>query len=305
MLTHISIENFITITKSHVDLCEGLTCITGDTGAGKSLLIQAIHFALGSKMSQSKTIQQPTRVSLVFDLEHLPQVSAQLASENILIEETQCIITRILNTRNKSRYTINNTPCTRTVVQQIGAELLHVHGQHATFALLKKDHQRDFLDQLIKPQLKTQTQQAYRQWQTNKKKLQALQDSEQQNQSRQELLTYQLDELSQVNCSQTHTETIENELKQMNQAETILDTCQLVCDQIKNEPHTAVLPQIAQLLKNTQAITNTVSQAKNAESILYQVEALLNEAYDELNSIASQTQHNPSHLQQLNDQISQ
>ncbi len=303
MLTHISIQNFITIDQCAIDLASGLVTITGDTGAGKSLLIQAIHFALGAKTTWTHSSDQPTIVSLVFDLQHCPEGQQQLEDAGIPYEDNTCIITRNTNPKKKNSYRVNHSPCTRSQIQSLAEILIHVHGQHATFALLKNNQQRKMLDQMIDHDLLKATSEHFQLWQHSQKQLEQLQAQEAQQSQQMALLRYQLEELGEVNCQQSHAISIDHMLKRMNQADEIIAVCEQACHQIKGEDTYALLPKITQLKHNLDKRLSSIEEAKEASALLDQGATMVHEAYDILESIRNNTEHDPATMQALDDEL--
>ena len=129
MLTHITIDHFITIEHADIELNKGLCVITGDTGAGKSILMQAIGFALAEPYKNKHPQTNNPSVTLCFTLKPNPNLETWLTHQNITLDDDQLLIRRSLN-GNKSRYFVNNVPCTRASIQTLGPLLLHIHGQH-------------------------------------------------------------------------------------------------------------------------------------------------------------------------------
>lgn len=304
MLTQINIQHFITIEHCMIDLGHGLITITGDTGSGKSMLIQAIHFALGAKSTLSTKEHHTPYVSLVFDITSCPEAQNQLKEAGIPYEENTCILSRTLSENKKSLYRINNLPCTRLQAQTLGSCLIHVHGQHATFALLKHHQQRAMLDQMIDPALLQKTHLHYQQWKTYQSQWQDAKQKQEQHANQSALLRYQLDELSEVNCKQAHTRSIEDTLKRMNQADEIIDLCERVNHQLKGDEHKALIPQTEALSHAIIKQLATLPEAQEAALLLEQSATLMSEAQTLLMDIHSQTEVNPGALQALDEELS-
>ena len=202
MLTHIDIKQFITITEAHIALNHGLTVITGDTGSGKSLFIAAIQFGLGHKMTLKGVETANTQVCLTFDISQLPVVQQWLEAQGLSDLEGQCIVSRNLTDKQRSRCFINQNPTTLGTLSQLGELLLDIHGQHDSYLLLKNEHQMQLLDPFCSnPQLPHEVSQSYQRWYDAIKALDAAKLAYQQQKDQQSLLQYQWEELDQLDVS--------------------------------------------------------------------------------------------------------
>ena len=147
MLTHIHIRDFATIEELHLQLSHGNTMITGETGAGKSIFIEAIELDLGGRGSPQliRAGSDKTEISLTFDITHFPKVIERLTELDLAQDEHECIIRRVITSDGRSRSYVNNTPATLQLVKELGDYLFHLHSQHEQQVLLKQDTQRDML----------------------------------------------------------------------------------------------------------------------------------------------------------------
>ena len=205
MLRHIHIRHFAIVDELALDLYSGMTVLTGETGAGKSILLDALGLALGDR-AESGTIRanaERAEVSTEFDISKLPAVQAWL-SEHELDDEQQCLIRRTVSKDGRSKGYINGRPVPMHSLRELGEQLVDIHGQHAHQSLLKRDVQRQALDAFASShgkdhaKLLSDTAQHFRQWQLLNTELARLQDSRAQRDDRLELLQYQVQELSDV-----------------------------------------------------------------------------------------------------------
>ena len=148
MLTQIHIRDFATIETLHLDLQQGTTMITGETGAGKSVFIEAIELALGGRASPHliRPEKEKAEITLCFIVTNFPKAIDYLKQLELYEDHNECIIRRIITQDGRSRCYINNTPSTLQSVKELGDFLFHLHGQHAQQVLLKSDQQREMLD---------------------------------------------------------------------------------------------------------------------------------------------------------------
>jgi DNA repair protein RecN (Recombination protein N) len=148
MLTQIDIANLATIQKLHLELLTGTTVITGETGAGQSILIDAIELALGSRATGDmvRAGQDKADISITFNIQQLPDVKAWLQSHDLYDESNECIIRRTVQKDGRSKSYINSMPSTLLVLRELSDLLINIHGQHEHQSLFKPDTQRDMLD---------------------------------------------------------------------------------------------------------------------------------------------------------------
>jgi DNA repair protein RecN (Recombination protein N) len=197
MLTHIYVKDLAIVSTLELELSGGMTALTGETGAGKSILIDALGLTLGDKADNSMIRAGCDRaeVSASFDASGLPAVQAWL-EENGLEEEGQCLVRRQLVRDGRSRCYVNGRPVPLQQAQELGTRLVDIHGQHAHQSLLRPTEQRRLLDRYAAAEKTTERVAGlYRHWREARSRLQALQSAARDRSSRLELLSYQRDEL--------------------------------------------------------------------------------------------------------------
>jgi len=144
MLTYINIKNFAIIKDLELDLQSEMTGVTGETGAGKSIIIDSLELALGAR-ADSSLIRSGTdrcEITIMFDLTNITKAREWLIKQE-LDSENECIIRRIISNDGRSKSSINGNPCTQQALRTISEFLLSIHGQHENQALLNQEHQRE------------------------------------------------------------------------------------------------------------------------------------------------------------------
>ena len=198
MLTHIHITNLALVDNLSLDFSDQLSVLTGETGAGKSIWIDAIHLALGQR-AEAHMIrhQQPScDITLCFDTTHLQHVNDWLDTHE-LRSENECIIRRVIKRNGPSRSFINGTACTLNTIKELSQKLILIHSQHHHQALLKPQHHAAFLDTFASNHdLLTEIQTLYQQWQQTQAELNLLKEKELTHQRDLELLHFQHQELT-------------------------------------------------------------------------------------------------------------
>src|SRR3990167_9236205 len=147
MLTHITIKNFVIVKSLSLDFQNGLHVLTGETGAGKSIWIDAMEIGLGGRADATMIYANESScdITLCFDLRHLLFAKQWLQSQDLPCED-ECIIRRVIDREKPSRTTINGVPVVQQLVRTFSETVLSIHGQHQHQRLLKSDDQRELLD---------------------------------------------------------------------------------------------------------------------------------------------------------------
>ena len=176
MLTHLHIKNFAIIDNLDLDLKKGLTVVTGETGAGKSIMIGALTLALGARADNHviKTGADRCEITAVFDVSKIPEAHAWL-SEHDFEADGECMVRRIIKRDGPSRCSINGTPYPLTTVRELASTLAHIHSQHQHQALLKRSYQRQIVDAFAgHKNLLDSVNQAYAAWAETKQQIEQL-----------------------------------------------------------------------------------------------------------------------------------
>ncbi len=226
MLTQIYIHNLITIQELNLEFKKGTTVITGETGAGKSILIDAILLALGARATNDWVCpgQEKVEISLTFDVSKLPEAQHWLKSHDLLDPSTQdCILRRTLYQDGRSRSYINGMPSTLQPLRELSEMLIQIHGQHEHQSLLKTDKQRALLDRYAgHSYLVDSVQTLAEEWHTLHQEMQVLQDLIQDRASRGDFLKFQLQELEELNLGPEEFEALDLEHRQLAHADELL-----------------------------------------------------------------------------------
>ena len=148
MLTHLTIRNYAIIDQLELEFCNGLTALTGETGAGKSILLGALGLVLGDRADSDSIKQGADHAEIIaeFNIDNLTNVSAWLVEKELNADD-ECILRRRIATDGRSRAYINSTPVTLQLLRELGEMLIDIHGQHEHQSLMKPVVQRQLLDE--------------------------------------------------------------------------------------------------------------------------------------------------------------
>jgi DNA repair protein RecN (Recombination protein N) len=199
MLVHLGIRDLAVVEALELEFESGLTVLTGETGAGKSILLTALGLALGDRADSGfiRPGAAKAEIHLAFDLADSP-AARQWLGANELAQEGECLIRRIIAQDGRSKAFINGRPVTLQSLQELGAGLVEIHGQHAHVQLLKAVEQRRLLDEAAgNSEWLARIEGLYRRWRNLRDELERRTSSARDQAARQELLQYQIDELEQ------------------------------------------------------------------------------------------------------------
>ncbi|KFI13569.1 DNA repair protein RecN [Vibrio coralliilyticus] len=228
MLAHLSVNNFAIVKSLQLELSHGMTTITGETGAGKSIAIDALGLCLGGRAEAGMVRQgeEKTEVSAAFSLENNIHATRWL-EDNDLLEGSDCILRRIINKEGRSRAFINGSPVPLSQLKTLGQLLINIHGQHAHHQLMKSDYQMAMLDQYAgHTNLLKGTRNAYQNWRQADNNLKQLKENSAANLAQKQLLEYQIKELNELSLGEDEYEELEQEHKRLSNSGELAATCQ-------------------------------------------------------------------------------
>ena len=259
MLTHLHIKHFAIIDASELELTSGMSALTGETGAGKSILLDALGLVLGARASIDSIQEGAKRadITATFSLEALPKVSQWLADhelDNVDDDETvadECLIRRTLDTNGKSRASINDIPVSVQTLRNLGEQLVTIHGQHAYQTMTRSADQRNLLDDYAGRAQVAKTLKAFTAWQQAQTTLSSHQTDAQSRIQRIDLLSFQLQEFDELDIGSTAISDIESEHRWRASSERIMSLSQDTLQAIDDTAYPALtqaLPLLTELV---------------------------------------------------------
>lgn len=271
MLSSLHIRDFVIVEKTDLHFDDGFTVFSGETGAGKSILIDALSLALGGRTDVGVIREgaDKTEISAVFDPN---QAICQWLQDNGFSND-ELILRRIITNQSKSRAFINDSPCTLGQLKELGEMLVDIHGQHQHQNLLKNTAQRQLLDAhaQLEPMLRDLAER-WQLWQKNQQKLEDFLENEQQRKLEQEHLNWQFEELNALKPQEGEWEQIDQAFNRLSNAAALLEGTGTVVELLDGEEHSALsilnrcLQKINQLSKHDPAL-ETVAQSLESARI--------------------------------------
>ncbi|MCT4708630.1 DNA repair protein RecN [Enterobacteriaceae bacterium H11S18] len=306
MLSQLTISNFAIVRELEIDFHHGMTAITGETGAGKSIAIDALGLCLGGRAEADMVRRGATRADLCarFSLKDTPAALRWL-EENQLEEGKECLLRRVISSDGRSRGFINGTAVPLSQLRDLGQLLIQIHGQHAHQLLLKPEHQKNLLDGYSGEQtLITQMAERYRAWHQSCRDLAQHQQLAQERTSRAELLNYQLKELNEFAPVAGEFEQIDEEYKRLANSGQLLSTSQQALSILADGEGSDLQ---SQLYSVRQLMTELVSLDGKLSGVLEMLEEAaiqISEASDELRHYCDRLDLDPNRLYELEQRIS-
>lgn len=278
MLTYIHIRDFAIITDLELELQAGMTALTGETGAGKSILLDAIGLVLGDKADAGSVRHQAEKadITLSVDISSTAHAKQWLTEQDLLADDETCILRRVVTNTGKSRAWINGSPTTLTALRELGEQLVDIHGQHEHQSLMKREMQRSMVDAYAGNEaLLKQTQEAYKNWKTLNERYQELTTQSSHFQERVDLLSFQVQELSELAVGKGEITQLDEELNRLGHAEQLQATAE---------------QGYQQLYESERSLYSSLSQLSQELSRQARVDEALNAPLELVNSAQIQLQ---------------
>ncbi|MCP3433220.1 DNA repair protein RecN [Stutzerimonas stutzeri] len=305
MLVHLSVHNYAIVEHLDLELKRGMSVISGETGAGKSIMLDALGLTLGDRADSSVVRIGADKADILasFDLDDIPDARAWLA-ERDMDSEGPCILRRVITAEGRSRGYINGTPCPQGDLKALGELLIDIHSQHEHQSLLKTDTHRRLLDEYSGSQdLARQVQLAAQRWRQTRQTLERLSNSSDEQRARHQLLSYQLEELENLALGEHELEQLEQEHKNLANAEQLLGACRQVMELCSESDAGNVLSALTSSLQRLTAFQNQPQALSEAVNLLASAQIQVEEAIGELNRFVDHFDADPERQQMLEERL--
>lgn len=304
MLVHLSIHNYAIVEHLDLELQRGMSAITGETGAGKSIMLDALGLALGDRADSGVVRPGADKADILasFDLEDIAEARTWL-SERDLDNDGPCILRRVITSEGRSRGYINGTPCPLGDLKALGELLIDIHSQHEHQSLLKPDTHRRLLDEYAGSiELARQVHLAAQRWRQTRQELQRLASSGDEQRARHQLLSYQLEELDNLTLGDNELEQLEQEHKTLSNAEQLLGACRQVLDLCSESDAGNVLSALNASLNRLSAFAGQPALGE-ASNLLASAQIQVEEAVGELNRFIDHFDADPQRQQLIEERL--
>jgi DNA repair protein RecN (Recombination protein N) len=305
MLVHLSVHNYAIVEHLDLELDSGMSVISGETGAGKSIMLDALGLCLGDRADSGVVRPGADKADILasFDLNDIPEARAWLA-ERDLEHDGPCILRRVITAEGRSRGYINGSPCPQGDLKALGELLIDIHSQHEHQSLLKADTHRRLLDEYAGSQeLARQVQLAAQRWKQAKNELERISGVGDEQRARHQLLSYQLEELDNLALGEQELEQLEQEHKTLTNAESLLSACRLVIEQCSENDAGNVLSALTGSLNRLSGFQGQPGALNEAINLLASAQIQVEEAVGELNRFLDHFDADPERLQMLEERL--
>lgn len=269
MLIHLSVNNVAIANHLEMEFKPGMTVITGETGAGKSIMLDALGLALGDRADSGVVRHGCERAEIhaAFEISTIEDARRWL-QDNDLLEGDECILRRVITREGRSRGYINGRPVTLSDLRELGGKLIDIHSQHAHQSLLKKSQQQRLLDEFAGcAELAQQVARISQRYQRVSEQLQQLQSGQHEMTARAQLLGYQVNELEELALQEGELEALELEQRQLASGEQTLQACQHAVA-LCSEGELNVVSILHQALRSLHSISAATPAINSASELL-------------------------------------
>ncbi len=296
MLTQLTINNFAIVRQLEIELAKGMSVITGETGAGKSIAIDALGLCLGQRIETSmvREGQERAEICATFFIESTNPAYQWLQEQELQDPDnpSDCILRRVINADGRSKAFINSTPVSASQLKEIGQYLIHINGQHASQLLLKNDYQLQLVDTFAHHNdLLAQMREDYRAWKNLQTQVKTFQQKVAENAAKKQLLQYQVEELDEFALRPNEYLELEEDHRRLSNSEQLTQLSQSAL-QLLSENETVSIDSM--LYRATQYI----DELSELDPRYASVQTMLNDALIQVQEATSEVQHLASHIEQ-------
>lgn len=306
MLTHIYIRDFAIIETLDLDLETGMSALTGETGAGKSILVDAIGLVLGDRADSGVVRHGAKQAEIILsvDINHTP-IAKKWLKEHALNQDDTCILRRVISAKGKSRAWINGSPSNLGLLRQLGQQLVEIHGQHEHQSLMKKEKQRQLLDDFANNDTPLTTlKNDYQQWKHVNDQYNRLNNQSNDHHAKLDLLRFQTQELDTLALTQNEYAALDKEYDKLTNAEQLLDVSKKSIERLYDADEQSLYSQLS-------AITVLIEQQqvydehfKAPHELLLSAQIQLQEATDVLRQHQDSIALDPERLNWVENRLS-
>ena len=305
MLTQLTIHNFAIVKFLELELKSGMTTVTGETGAGKSIAIDALGLALGSRADAStvRPGEKKAEISAIFTVE-ASSLAYKWLVEHELNNEDECILRRVITAEGRSKGYINGIPVPLQQLKSLSQFLVQVHGQHAHQTLLKPEIQLAILDGYANHiKLLSNVRDSYRHWHDLSNEEKKLLQNQQQRAARQQLLQYQVSELDEFALADGEYSQIEAEHRLLANSTELVQECMASVDTLYENEDNAICSMLQMVTHRLENLLDMDPKLKSITDTLQEAVVLVEEAGNELRSYTDNLDRDPEQFDYLDERL--
>jgi DNA repair protein RecN (Recombination protein N) len=305
MLLSLSIRDFVIVDSLNLEFGPGFTVLTGETGAGKSILLDALSLLLGDRADGSQVREGAERAELTahFDIGALPDLAAWLDENELAGDDDELLLRRLLDRNGRSRNFINGQSATLAQLKAVGEYLVDIHGQHAHQSLVKGDNQRALLDAYAgATALARDVRTAWQDWQSARRAREEAEKSSRESEVERERLTWQINELSELSLVPDEWNTLNQTHSRLANSVELVQTTQLAVDAL-SEMEGSCLSVLAQVQNRLGKLAGLDPKLAETLSLLDSVDAELREVVHSLRNYADHMDDDPQTLAEVETRI--
>ncbi|WGK62051.1 DNA repair protein RecN [Halopseudomonas sp. SMJS2] len=306
MLVHLAVNNYAIVDHLELELDRGMTVITGETGAGKSIMLDALALTLGDRADSGAVRPGADKADILatFDISEIPEAVQWLSQRDLSSDESQVILRRVVTAEGRSRAYINGSPCPQQDLRALGEMLIDIHSQHEHQSLLKADTHRRLLDDYAgASDLARQVQLAAQRCRQTEQALQQASDTNDEQNARIQLLSYQLEELDNLSLQDGELEQLEAEQRQLANAELIMQSCQQIINICSESDSGSVLQALTSSLNRLSGLKEHGRSLDEAHNLLSGAQIQVEEAVGELTRYLDHFEADPQRQQQVEERL--
>ncbi|UTF60254.1 DNA repair protein RecN [Gilvimarinus sp. DA14] len=308
MLTHLSVQNFTLVERLDLDFKSGMTVITGETGAGKSVLLEALGQTLGDRADASRVRHGAKRadISATFDLSAIKRAQQWLEKQDLEQDEApnECLLRRTLTAEGRSKAYINGHPATLAQLKNLGEMLMDIHSQHEHQSLLVKDNHRRLLDEYAAhTALAREVKEAFQAWKAKREWLDERRANADELTERYQLISYQVEELDQLNLQDGELENLEQEQRTLADAENLLQAASQLCE-LGSDEEMGLQQGIYRALQLLRNLGDKPKLLQEAEQMLAEAQIQIDEALRSAEQFSDGFNLDPERLSQVDQRLS-
>ncbi len=304
MLVRLSLRDFAIVDQAEIDFKSGFSALSGETGAGKSILLDALGLALGNRAEQGNVREGATRADISAEFEIDRDFDLWLTERDLQGDDGLLIARRVVDADGRSRAFINGHPATATQLRELGERLVDIHSQHATQRILKPDGQRELLDRFAGlADAAAAVAQDFHDWRASESRLEAALGDQKLMGLERERLEWKLNELAQLKLAPGEWDELNQDQKRLAHAASLIEGAQFVVSAL-TEDEPSVQSQVNQLLHKLRPLGLIDAGLADALECLDSASIQLREAANACSEYAARIDLDPERLAQVERRIS-